>query len=106
VSAFVPFAVSTRNVTEMRVEYQGLRSPPVYLRVLPVIPSLFTADASGFGQGAILNQDASVNSAENPAGVGDIVVLFGSGAGQTNPSGIDGRVAGLPLPELTAKFMY
>jgi uncharacterized protein (TIGR03437 family) len=28
-------------------------------------------------------------------------VLFGSGAGQTDPPGVDGRLAGAPLPVLT-----
>jgi uncharacterized protein (TIGR03437 family) len=100
-SAFVPFGVADRAVTEMRVEYQGVRSPPVHLRVLRSVPGLFTADSSGFGQGSILNQDNTPNSVRNPAAPGDFVVLFGSGAGQTDPPGVDGRLAGLPLPVLT-----
>lgn len=61
-------------------------------------PGLFTADASGKGQGAILNQDGSVNTPNNPAQVGSVVALFGTGEGATNPSGTDGKLAGLPLP--------
>lgn len=101
VSALVPFGVAGRTFTEMRVEYRGVRSPPVFLRVLPSMPGLFTADSSGFGQGAILNQNNSFNSAANPASPGDVVVLYGSGAGQTNPAGVDGQVAALPLPVFT-----
>jgi uncharacterized protein (TIGR03437 family) len=100
-SAFVPFAVAGRAVTEMRIEYRGVRSPPVFLRVLAAAPGLFTANASGSGQGAILNQDGSINSAANPAGPGEVVVLYGSGAGQTDPPGVDGRLAAAPLPALT-----
>jgi uncharacterized protein (TIGR03437 family) len=101
VSAFVPFAVAGRTTTVMNVEYRGALSPPVYLNVVDAIPGLFTANASGAGQGAILNQNGSVNSASNPANPGDVIVLFGSGAGQTNPPGADGRLAATPLPELT-----
>jgi uncharacterized protein (TIGR03437 family) len=101
VSALVPFQVASREVTEMKIEYQGALSPAVYLRVVPANPGLFTAGTSGFGQGAILNQDGSVNSTANPANPGDVVSLFGSGAGQTNPRGTDGRLAASPLPELT-----
>jgi uncharacterized protein (TIGR03437 family) len=99
VSAFVPFAVAERLTTEVRVEYRGVRSPPVFLRVLPALPSLFTADKSGAGSGAILNQDGLLNTADNPAQPGDVVVLFGAGGGQTDPPGVDGRLAAAPLPE-------
>jgi uncharacterized protein (TIGR03437 family) len=101
VSAFVPFATASRAVTGMRVEYRGVPSPPVFLRVLPAIPSIFTLDQTGSGQGAILNQDFSVNGESNPAAPGDIVLLYGTGAGQTDPPGMDGRVAAAPLPVLT-----
>jgi uncharacterized protein (TIGR03437 family) len=99
-SAFVPFSVSGKLRTEMRIEYRGVRSPPVFLPVSPALPGIFTADSSGFGQGAILNQDGSPNSAANPANPGDVIVIFASGAGQTDPPGVDGRLAGLPLPAL------
>jgi uncharacterized protein (TIGR03437 family) len=85
----------------MRIEYRGVRSPPVYLRVLASLPGLFTADNTGFGQGAILNQDNTPNNTANPASPGEFVVLYGTGAGQTDPPGVDGRPAGLQLPKLT-----
>src|ERR1035438_4197676 len=44
-----------------------------------------TADASGAGPGAVLNQDGTLNSAANPAAAGSIVSLFGTGAGWTTP---------------------
>jgi uncharacterized protein (TIGR03437 family) len=40
------------------------------LPVVPAEPGLFTADGTGKGQGAILNQDYSVNSASKPAAAG------------------------------------
>jgi hypothetical protein len=51
---------------------------------------------------AALNQDGSVNSRTNPAHVGDIVSLFATGAGQTNPDGVDGSIPtdSLPTPLL------
>ncbi|MCW5980512.1 MAG: hypothetical protein KIT09_20700 [Bryobacteraceae bacterium] len=101
VSAMVPFGLTPGGVTRMEIEYQGVRSPPVFLRVLAAAPGLLTADSSGVGQGAALNQDGSFNSTSNPAAPGDIVVMFGSGGGQTDPPGVDGRIAGPPLPALT-----
>jgi uncharacterized protein (TIGR03437 family) len=85
----------------MRIEYQGVRSPPVLLPVVAAVPGLFALDGSGVGQGAILNQDLSINGASNPAAPGEVIVLYGSGAGQTNPAGVDGRLAAPPLSELT-----
>ncbi|MGH9672987.1 MAG: hypothetical protein ACRD44_07380 [Bryobacteraceae bacterium] len=70
---------------------------------LLLVPGLFSADNSGIGQAAALNQDGSFNGPGNPAAPGDIVVLFGTGGGQTNPGGRDGRISGsgAPVGELT-----
>jgi uncharacterized protein (TIGR03437 family) len=99
VSAFVPFGVATKQSTQVQVEYQGVKSVPIVVPVLDAVPGLFTADGSGGNQGAILNQDNTYNSATIPADPGDIVVLFGTGAGQTNPAGTDGQLAQAPLPK-------
>jgi uncharacterized protein (TIGR03437 family) len=54
---------------------------------------LFTSDGSGVGQGAILNQDGTPNSAGNPAARGSVVSVFGTGFGLTDPMIADGEVA-------------
>jgi uncharacterized protein (TIGR03437 family) len=59
------------------------------------VPALLTSDSSGFGQAAALNQDNSVNLAAKPESVGNQVVLFGSGGGQTTPVGRDGKLNGV-----------
>lgn len=97
-SAIVPYGVAGRTSTEVVVEYNGSRSAGVIVPVVASKPALFTANASGRGAGAILNQDLSLNSASRPARKGDIVVLYGTGEGQTNPVGVDGRLALLTFP--------
>ena len=77
----------------VQIEYGGVTSPAVLLRVYGSVPALFTVDNSGGGQGAILNPDGSVNSSANPAAAGDTVVLFGTGGGDTDPPGRDGLFA-------------
>jgi uncharacterized protein (TIGR03437 family) len=62
------------------------------------MPGIFTADSSGHGQGSILNQDGSANSANNPATVGSYVSVYATGEGQTNPAGVDGKPGGSPAP--------
>jgi uncharacterized protein (TIGR03437 family) len=99
-AVMVPYEVAVGGVTEMQVVYNGVKSNVASLQVVDVIPGLFTANASGKGPGAILNQDLSVNSAANPAAPGSVVVLYGTGEGQTNPVGLDGALTGTvwPLP--------
>ena len=63
----------------MQVEYRGVRSNAVTLAVAATAPGLFTANSSGKGQGAILNQDGTVNTAANPAAAGSIVQIFLTG---------------------------
>ena len=98
-SAIVPYAVAGKNTTLAQVDYMGDRSVPVPIQVTTAAPALFTLDSSGRGSGAILNQDFTVNTNANAALKGSIVVLFGTGEGQTDPSGIDGMLAGTVLPK-------
>jgi uncharacterized protein (TIGR03437 family) len=58
--------------------------------------------SSGSGQGAILNQDWSVNRAALPAARGDILMLFGTGGGVTSPPSSDGQFTAGTL-DLTVK---
>jgi uncharacterized protein (TIGR03437 family) len=61
--------------------------------VAAAAPGIFTANQSGAGQAAVLNQDNTVNSSSNPAAVGSTVVIYGTGQGQVSPSVSDGTAA-------------
>jgi uncharacterized protein (TIGR03437 family) len=106
-AAIVPYAVAGRPSTSVVVEYKGSRSGPVNVPVVAAVPALFSADSSGRGQGAILNQDNSYNSAQNPARKGSVIQLFGTGEGQTNPPGVEGRISTsiVPKPVLPVAVM-
>jgi len=98
VGAVVPFGTAGPT-TRVQVQYQDQVSAPVTLLVAAACPSLFSSDGTGGDIGAILNQDSSPNGWGNPAPRGSIVVLYGTGGGQTTPPGTDGAiVGGLPLP--------
>jgi len=106
VSAVTPFGVVARSATLMEVEVDGKRSPPVFMPVDPVAPGIFTQSAQGFGPGAILNQDSTVNGPSNPAAAGSVVVLFGTGGGAMVPPIEDGRLAdgaSLTIARVTAE---
>ncbi len=98
-SAIVPYEVAGKTSTKMQVEYLGVMSDTVTVPVTAAIPGLFTKDFSGAGQGAIVNQDGSLNSVVNAAARGSIVSLYATGEGQTNPGGIDGMLAGNAPPK-------
>src|SRR5262249_4755743 len=66
---------------------------------------VFTANGTGSGQGAILNEDGTHNSVSNPAAQGSVISLYGTGAGETDPLGVDGELARDPLPKPKAKLV-
>ncbi len=106
IGAVVPYGIAGHPTTQVVVEYHGVRSPPVTLPVVESAPAVFTLDASGKGQAAMLNETGCCNSVRNPAARGAVAALYATGEGQTVPAGIDGdlngddRVAHLPKPLL------
>lgn len=85
VAAVVPFEVARRKETRIVLEYQGVQSTAVTLPVISSAPALFTLDASGKGQAALLNETGCCNSVRNPAPQGSVVSLYATGDGQTAP---------------------
>jgi uncharacterized protein (TIGR03437 family) len=57
--------------------------------IVPAAPAFFLGDYISH-QGAILNQDGTLNSITNPAQRGSVVAIFGTGGGPTNPPGVTG----------------
>lgn len=98
-SAVVPYSVAGKQTVRLVVEQGAERSAAIQVPVVASKPALFSADSSGRGQGAILNQDATVNSAANPAAKGSVVILYLTGEGQTDPPGADGRLANAVYPK-------
>jgi uncharacterized protein (TIGR03437 family) len=102
INAIVPYELAGRTTSQMQVENGGNRSPAFTVTLRDAAPGIFTINGSGSGQGAIINQDGSVNSAQNPAAHGAIVSIYATGEGATQPSGISGQIAAgaLPAPAL------
>ena len=98
INAVVPFGLDGQSRTTMEIAWPSGPHASVVLDVAPSAPAVFTLSGSGTGQGAILNQDGSVNSPDNPADAGSIIVLYATGAGQTTPPGTDGLVPTTILP--------
>lgn len=92
VSAIVPYGISGRSTTQVQLKYRLALSNVVTMSVAAASPALFTANSSGTGPGAILNQDYTLNSASNGAQKGATVILYATGEGTTNPASTDGQI--------------
>ena len=95
ISAAVPSSV--RDVTSVQVETDGRRTPAVQMPVAPTAPGIFVISRDGGrNQGAILNQDSTVNGPANPADRGSVIQIFATGGG-LNPAGETSvRIGGRP----------
>jgi len=93
IEAIVPFEVTGSADAPVTVVYAGVSSPEVDMPVAASTVGVFTADGSGAGQISALNGDSTANSASNPAARGSVVTMYLTGAGQTDPGGIDGQIA-------------
>jgi uncharacterized protein (TIGR03437 family) len=98
VSAIVPYGINGTSA-QVAVTCQGQATAVYSVPIAPSAPGIFTADSTGKGHAAAINQDGiTVNSATTPANRGDTISLYATGEGQTVPSGIDGKPASIPLP--------
>jgi uncharacterized protein (TIGR03437 family) len=60
--------------------------------VASAAPGVFTRNATGSGQAVAINEDGSVNGANNPAAAGSYVSVYFTGGGVTVPPGLIGSV--------------
>jgi len=103
-NAIIPYEVAGQQTVNLVAVYQGNASAPFPVAVAAAKIAIFTNDSSGHGQGAILNQDYSLNGPANPAPRGQYVFIYGTGEGPTTPPGVDGRITtGTPLPKVSLK---
>jgi uncharacterized protein (TIGR03437 family) len=96
-SVIVPYALTGASNVNIEVEYMGVKSNMINVPMAATAPGIFTANASGTGQGALLNADYSPNSAGNPVERGGAILIYGTGDGQSDPGGIDGDLSVFPL---------
>ena len=81
----VPYEIAGKTSTVMQITYAsplGMSQTTAWtLPVVAAAPAVFTVDATGTGQGSIVNQDGTVNSGANPAARGSIVSIYATGEG-------------------------
>lgn len=100
-SVVAPYVLQGQSLARVQVEWEGKFSAVEQVAVTAASPAIFTANASGSGQAAALNQDGTLNSPMNAAPKDSVIVLYGTGFGQLNPNASDGQLSippfGVPI---------
>ena len=91
INAQVPYEIAGRSSVQLAVSYGSIDSPRVTLAVSPARPALFLIPGSR--SAIVLNEDGRLNSASQPARLGESVTLFGTGQGETSPPSGTGQMA-------------
>jgi uncharacterized protein (TIGR03437 family) len=97
INAIAPWTLGGGPAAEVCVKRRGEEVGCLTAGVSAAIPGIFE---SAPGVAAAVNQDGTINSAENPAAPGTVVSLYGTGLGPLSPAPRDGAVLEPPLPEL------
>jgi uncharacterized protein (TIGR03437 family) len=100
INALVPFEVAGQTNVRLEFEQNGTLYDAIDLRLTDAAPALFTSDASGHAQGAILNENGTPNSVIRPGKKGSIVVLYASGGGRFDRPVQTGAITGTDLAGL------
>ncbi|MEO5922463.1 MAG: hypothetical protein ABIR70_01410 [Bryobacteraceae bacterium] len=91
-NVIAPYELHGSNSALLKVISGGIESKSWTVPVGTAAPGIFTVGSTGVGQGAVLNQDNTVNSPSNPAVKGTVIQIYATGGGQTTPFGITGSV--------------
>ena len=89
INLVVPYAVAGHASTSMVVTAGGMATAAQVLPVAAASPGIFV----------VLNHDRKLNSATNPAAQGSVLIVYATGEGQTNPPGVDGKIATTVWPK-------
>lgn len=103
INAVAPFELAGQSTVQVAVTQANSQSLTTTVPVAAANPSIFAANATGTGQGAILNADLTPNSASNPAPLGSVVSIYATGLGVTDPASADGALASAVNPPLVAQ---
>ncbi len=107
INAIVPYEVAGKTsvpvVVRRTVSGSTVSSTATALTIAPTAPGILTLDMMGTGQGAILNQNGTINGASSPAAPGSIIVVYATGEGVLSPAVATGSVTSatgtsFPLP--------
>jgi uncharacterized protein (TIGR03437 family) len=94
INAVAPWSLTPGQSAKICVSYNATANCLTW-PVVQTSPAVFTVDGA---YAAAVNEDGTINSATNPAAVGDIVSVWATGLGPISPTQADGSLIGFPLP--------
>jgi len=91
VNVIVPYEVAGSSSVNVVIQYQGVPSGTLAFNVVPAVPGIFP-------NAIVDNNTGAVISATNPAFVGEVLALYGTGQGVQTPAVADGALVGSSQP--------
>lgn len=107
INVIAPWEINGQPTVNIVVTYNGNASAALQVGVAGEAPAIYTANSTGSGPAAALNQNGTYNGPSGgsfaPEPAGSIIVLYATGCGVTSPPGTDGSVSpSSTLLEVTA----
>jgi beta-glucosidase len=92
----IPWELSGRSQVTLTVTVNGQTSPPQTVDLVAYAPTIFTTNAQGFGQGAILDLSGRLLDSSNPATAGStIIVIYCTGLGAVSNQPASGSASAI-----------
>jgi uncharacterized protein (TIGR03437 family) len=102
VNAQLPFELALNTRPQLIVKGASFVTVPETITVAAARPGIFTTSQDGRGQGVIMDTANRLVDSANPAKAGDVVVVYCTGLGATNPAVRSGEAApASPLAKVT-----
>ena len=92
INAIVPYGLDVSAPATIAVKTDSGATPQFSVATQEAAPAIFTLSASGAGQGAILNENYSVNTPSNPADAGSYIMVYATGFGALVSQPADGQI--------------
>jgi uncharacterized protein (TIGR03437 family) len=108
INIVVPAEIAGNAKVYIAVSYNGVASSQYAANVVAADPGIFTTNANGVGQGAILNSDYTANSSTVAAKAGNTVMIYVAGLGAPTSTGTDTAQTSQAFPKScvsTAAYM-
>jgi len=101
INVIAPWALTPGTTTEVCVLNNGVTTNCLTWPVAQTDPGVYMVDDT---YAAALNEDGTVNSAQNSAAQGSVVTVFATGLGPITPPQADGSLVEPPLPTNVLPF--
>jgi uncharacterized protein (TIGR03437 family) len=95
VNAQIPYEIAGRTGARVQISSDSCTSSEFSVKVEPSDPGIFTYPPPD-NRAVALNQNGTLNSRDNPAARGDVIILYATGEGQTMPPGVTGQLCAPP----------